>query len=75
MQAFSSASGFSHGSITTVQAGWAGMIAGCLHSLLGPDHLVGLAPLTVGRSRYESAKLGWIDVDLPAIDPVAESLY
>ncbi|RLM55470.1 hypothetical protein C2845_PM10G00400 [Panicum miliaceum] len=35
-----------------------GFLAGCLHTLSGPDHLAALAPLSIGRSRVESAAVG-----------------
>ena len=41
-----------------VRAAAAGMAAGWLHSLASPDHLAGLAPLTIGRSQVSSAALG-----------------
>lgn len=41
-----------------VRAAAAGMAAGWLHSLASPDHLAGLAPLTIGRSQVASAALG-----------------
>ncbi|CAI5476423.1 unnamed protein product [Closterium sp. Yama58-4] len=41
-----------------VRAGWTGLVAGCLHTLTGPDHLAALAPLTIGRSRVQSAVIG-----------------
>lgn len=37
---------------------WTGFFAGCLHTLSGPDHLVALAPLSIGRTRMESASVG-----------------
>ncbi|XP_052180352.1 chloroplast protein FOR GROWTH AND FERTILITY 2-like [Diospyros lotus] len=37
---------------------WTGFFAGCLHTLSGPDHLAALAPLSIGRSRLESAIVG-----------------
>ncbi|KAI3780986.1 hypothetical protein L2E82_10982 [Cichorium intybus] len=37
---------------------WTGFFAGCLHTLSGPDHLAALAPLSIGRSRVESALVG-----------------
>uniref|UniRef100_A0A1J3FL42 Urease accessory protein UreH n=1 Tax=Noccaea caerulescens TaxID=107243 RepID=A0A1J3FL42_NOCCA len=37
---------------------WTGFLAGCLHTLSGPDHLAALAPLSIGRSRVESAAIG-----------------
>ncbi|CAI5977786.1 unnamed protein product [Closterium sp. NIES-65] len=41
-----------------VRAGWTGLVAGCLHTLTGPDHLAALAPLTIGRNRVQSAVIG-----------------
>lgn len=37
---------------------WTGFFAGCLHTLSGPDHLAALAPLSIGRTRMESAAVG-----------------
>ncbi|GLJ17638.1 hypothetical protein SUGI_0307170 [Cryptomeria japonica] len=37
---------------------WTGLVAGCLHTLTGPDHLAALAPLSIGRTRMESAAVG-----------------
>ncbi|KAI5073153.1 hypothetical protein GOP47_0011166 [Adiantum capillus-veneris] len=37
---------------------WAGLMAGCLHTLTGPDHLAALAPLCIGRAKVESALVG-----------------
>ncbi|KAG2318578.1 hypothetical protein Bca4012_055216 [Brassica carinata] len=37
---------------------WTGFLAGCLHTLSGPDHLAALAPLSIGRTRVESAAVG-----------------
>ncbi|GBG72294.1 hypothetical protein CBR_g11222 [Chara braunii] len=37
---------------------WTGLVAGCLHTLTGPDHLAALAPLSIGRSKLESACVG-----------------
>ncbi|KAJ8452970.1 hypothetical protein Cgig2_014733 [Carnegiea gigantea] len=37
---------------------WTGFFAGCLHTLSGPDHLAALAPLSIGRSKMESALVG-----------------
>ncbi|KAH0457155.1 hypothetical protein IEQ34_015062 [Dendrobium chrysotoxum] len=37
---------------------WTGFFAGCLHTLSGPDHLAALAPLSIGRTRIESAIVG-----------------
>ncbi|KAK3248731.1 hypothetical protein CYMTET_41812 [Cymbomonas tetramitiformis] len=44
--------------LEVVQSAGAGLLAGALHSLTGPDHLAALAPLTVGRSCSESAWFG-----------------
>ncbi|CBI37866.3 unnamed protein product, partial [Vitis vinifera] len=41
-----------------LSSAWTGFFAGCLHTLSGPDHLAALAPLSVGRSRMESAAVG-----------------
>ncbi|KAH7331236.1 hypothetical protein KP509_20G021200 [Ceratopteris richardii] len=35
-----------------------GLVAGCLHTLTGPDHLAALAPLSVGRTKLESVAVG-----------------
>ena len=43
---------------TTLKSAWAGLLAGCLHTLTGPDHLAALAPLTVGPSRAQNALMG-----------------
>ncbi|XP_048605882.1 uncharacterized protein LOC106436082 [Brassica napus] len=37
---------------------WTGFLAGCLHTLSGPDHLAALAPLSIGRTKMESASVG-----------------
>ncbi|XP_013731053.2 uncharacterized protein LOC106434742 [Brassica napus] len=37
---------------------WTGFLAGCLHTLSGPDHLAALAPLSIGRTKMESAAVG-----------------
>lgn len=39
-------------------ASWTGLFSGCLHTLSGPDHLAALAPLSIGRTRMESAAVG-----------------
>ncbi|KAK9807095.1 hypothetical protein WJX73_004376 [Symbiochloris irregularis] len=39
-------------------SGWAGLAAGCLHSLSGPDHLAALTPLTFGRGQMKATLLG-----------------
>lgn len=41
-----------------LSSAWTGFLAGCLHTLSGPDHLAALAPLSIGRSRVESAVVG-----------------
>ena len=43
---------------TTLKSAWAGLLAGCLHTLTGPDHLAALAPLTVGPARAQNALMG-----------------
>ncbi|XP_047084503.1 uncharacterized protein LOC124695730 [Lolium rigidum] len=45
-------------SLELLSSGWAGFFAGCLHTLSGPDHLVALAPLSIGRSTLESGLVG-----------------
>ncbi|KAK9845501.1 hypothetical protein WJX81_008013 [Elliptochloris bilobata] len=42
----------------SVRSAWAGLAAGCLHTLSGPDHLAALTPLTIGRSHVRGALLG-----------------
>jgi hypothetical protein len=37
---------------------WTGLVAGCLHTLTGPDHLAALAPMSIGRTRLQSAWMG-----------------
>ncbi|CAN0842545.1 Chloroplast protein FOR GROWTH AND FERTILITY 2 [Linum grandiflorum] len=41
-----------------LSSAWTGFLAGCLHTLSGPDHLAALAPLSIGRTRLESAAVG-----------------
>lgn len=41
-----------------LSSAWTGFFAGCLHTLSGPDHLAALAPLSIGRSKIESAIVG-----------------
>ncbi|CAJ2679491.1 uncharacterized protein LOC123913059 [Trifolium pratense] len=41
-----------------LSSAWTGFFAGCLHTLSGPDHLAALAPLSIGRTRTESALVG-----------------
>ncbi|CAA7399679.1 unnamed protein product [Spirodela intermedia] len=41
-----------------LSSAWAGFFTGCLHTLSGPDHLAALAPLSIGRTRMESAAVG-----------------
>ena len=44
--------------LQVAQSAWAGLAAGALHTLTGPDHLAALTPLTIGRSRLQSTLLG-----------------
>ncbi|KAK9808619.1 hypothetical protein WJX72_000635 [[Myrmecia] bisecta] len=46
------------GSRTVVRSAWAGLAAGCLHTLAGADHLAALTPLTIGRSTAKASLLG-----------------
>ncbi|XP_022763045.1 uncharacterized protein LOC111308741 [Durio zibethinus] len=41
-----------------LSSAWTGFFSGCLHTLSGPDHLAALAPLSIGRTRMESAVVG-----------------
>ncbi|KAL6275015.1 hypothetical protein ACE6H2_025707 [Prunus campanulata] len=41
-----------------LSSAWTGFLAGCLHTLSGPDHLAALAPLSIGCTRIESALVG-----------------
>lgn len=41
-----------------VRSAWAGLAAGCLHTLAGADHLAALTPLTIGRSHLKASLLG-----------------
>ncbi|XP_047333153.1 uncharacterized protein LOC124936678 [Impatiens glandulifera] len=41
-----------------LSSAWTGFLAGCLHTLSGPDHLAALAPLSIGRTKLESAAVG-----------------
>lgn len=41
-----------------IQSAWAGVAAGFLHTLCGPDHLAALTPLTIGRGRGAATALG-----------------
>jgi hypothetical protein len=41
-----------------VRSAWAGLAAGCLHTLAGADHLAALTPLTIGRSQLRASLLG-----------------
>ncbi|KAG0460428.1 hypothetical protein HPP92_020725 [Vanilla planifolia] len=41
-----------------LSSAWTGLFAGCLHTLSGADHLAALAPLSIGRTRIESAMVG-----------------
>ncbi|CAL8462429.1 g1962 [Coccomyxa elongata] len=42
----------------SVRSAWAGLGAGFLHTLSGPDHLAALTPLTIGRSSFRATLLG-----------------
>ncbi|XP_073145885.1 chloroplast protein FOR GROWTH AND FERTILITY 2-like [Henckelia pumila] len=44
--------------VELLSSAWTGFLAGCLHTLSGPDHLAALAPLSIGCSRMESAAVG-----------------
>ncbi|EFJ52979.1 hypothetical protein VOLCADRAFT_55289, partial [Volvox carteri f. nagariensis] len=48
----------SAGLTTTAKSAWAGLAAGFLHTLCGPDHLAALTPLTIGRNRFAASALG-----------------
>lgn len=41
-----------------MKSAWAGLAAGCLHTLAGPDHLAALTPLTIGRNPLTAGVLG-----------------
>jgi len=41
-----------------VRSAWAGLAAGCLHTLAGADHLAALTPLTIGRTHFSASLLG-----------------
>lgn len=41
-----------------VRSAWAGLAAGCLHTLAGADHLAALTPLTIGRSHFKASLMG-----------------
>lgn len=40
------------------RSAWTGLATGVFHTLCGPDHLAGLAPLSIGRGRLAAAALG-----------------
>ena len=46
------------GTSAATQAAAAGVAAGCLHTLSGPDHLAALTPLTIGRTHVAAAAMG-----------------
>ncbi|ERN07705.1 uncharacterized protein LOC18435935 [Amborella trichopoda] len=52
------AGGFAAVRTELLSSAWTGFFAGCLHTLSGPDHLAALAPLSIGRTRMESAAVG-----------------
>ncbi len=41
-----------------MRSAWAGLAAGCLHTLAGADHLAALTPLTIGRSHFKASLMG-----------------
>lgn len=41
-----------------IRSAWMGLVAGCLHTLAGADHLAALTPLTIGRSHWKASLLG-----------------
>lgn len=43
---------------TALKSAWAGLAAGCLHTLAGADHLAALTPLTIGQSHLRASMLG-----------------
>jgi hypothetical protein len=43
---------------TAIKSAFAGLAAGCLHTLAGADHLAALTPLTIGRSHLKASLLG-----------------
>ncbi|KAF6253117.1 hypothetical protein COO60DRAFT_1273879 [Scenedesmus sp. NREL 46B-D3] len=46
------------GASVAARSAWAGLAAGFLHTLCGPDHLAALTPLTIGRNRAAASALG-----------------
>ncbi|KAG2431121.1 hypothetical protein HXX76_009651 [Chlamydomonas incerta] len=48
----------STGLTSAAKSAWAGLAAGFLHTLCGPDHLAALTPLTIGRNRFAASALG-----------------
>ncbi|GFR44440.1 hypothetical protein Agub_g5679 [Astrephomene gubernaculifera] len=48
----------STGITSAAKSAWAGLAAGFLHTLCGPDHLAALTPLTIGRPRWAASALG-----------------
>ncbi|CAL5190718.1 unnamed protein product [Lathyrus oleraceus] len=44
--------------VELLSSAWTCFFVGCLHTLSGPDHLAALAPLSIGRTRTESALVG-----------------
>ena len=43
---------------TAFKSAWAGLAAGCLHTLAGADNLAALTPLTIGQSHLRASMLG-----------------
>lgn len=48
----------SDGLRVAISSAWAGLAAGCLHTLAGADHLAALTPLTIGVSHLKASLLG-----------------
>lgn len=46
------------GTELAAKSAWTGLATGIFHTLCGPDHLAGLAPLSIGRGRMAAAALG-----------------
>eukprot|EP00195_Chlamydomonas_chlamydogama_P008093 CAMPEP_0202902632 /NCGR_PEP_ID=MMETSP1392-20130828/16961_1 /ASSEMBLY_ACC=CAM_ASM_000868 /TAXON_ID=225041 /ORGANISM="Chlamydomonas chlamydogama, Strain SAG 11-48b" /LENGTH=333 /DNA_ID=CAMNT_0049589425 /DNA_START=232 /DNA_END=1234 /DNA_ORIENTATION=- len=48
----------SNGVELAAKSAWTGLAAGVFHTLCGPDHLAGLTPLSIGRTRLAACALG-----------------
>lgn len=53
-----SAAAAASGGTEVLASAWMGLVAGCLHTLTGPDHLAALVPLTIGRTKLQSVAVG-----------------